>query len=113
MTKKNIKEEKALSMDCKYSFVMAVVKRAKELRRLAKEKNVPFNEIATVKTNYIKPLSVALEEFNVGNIGLKLKGSFDDLEKENILEDIEIGTLEEEVTDATEEKEPEVPAKTA
>jgi DNA-directed RNA polymerase subunit K/omega len=113
MMEKNINEERALSKDCKYSFVMVVVKRAKQLRRKAKEKNIPFDEIATVKTNFSKPLSVALEEFNVGNIRMKLKASLDDLEEENVIKDVETKTPEGEGSISTEEKESEIPAETA
>ncbi len=63
---KKIVEEKAVDKECQYSIVMAVVKRAKELRRIAKDKNVSLAEIAAVNTTYIKPLTVALEEFKNG-----------------------------------------------
>jgi DNA-directed RNA polymerase subunit K/omega len=72
---KNITEKRAVDKDCKYSYVMAVVKRAKELRRVTKEKNIPLDEISVVKTTYIKPLSVALEEYKFGKIDMKLRAS--------------------------------------
>lgn len=109
---KSINEKRALSEDCKYSYVMAVVKRAKQIRRRAKEKNIPLNEIATVKTNCTKPLTVALEEFNAGNVSMKLKVSSNDSENEKDTEPIEIKTPEEGVNASMEEKAPEIPAET-
>lgn len=110
---KEINERRALSMDCKYSYVMAVVKRAKQLRRKAKEKNIPFDEVATVKSNHIKALTVALDEFSAGNISLKIKASLDDQEKKEVAEDIETKTPVGEGGVPPEEKQTEVPAETA
>lgn len=72
---KNIMEKRAIDKKCQYSIVIAVVKRAKELRRVTKEKNIPLNDISVAKTTYIKPLTVALEEFKIGKMDLKLRAS--------------------------------------
>jgi DNA-directed RNA polymerase omega subunit len=111
MMQKSIRGKKVTNMDCKYSFVMAVVKRAKELRRLGKEKNVPLNEIAIVQTTHNKPLTVALEEFNSGKIGLKLKVTLEEIGKEKELESLELQPLEKETTKSSDNKESKVLAK--
>lgn len=113
MMEKNINEIRALSTDCKYSYVMAVVKRAKQIRRKAKEKNIPFDEVATVKSNHIKALNVALDEFNAGNISLKIRKSLDDQEKKEVAENVETRTPVGEESVSPEEKQTEVPAETA
>jgi DNA-directed RNA polymerase subunit K/omega len=107
---KEIKAEKAVNEDCKYSYVMAVSKRAKELRRLVREKNVPLDEIATIKTAHTKPLSVALEEFNSGNIKMKYKTLVEKSEKKDKPESPD--TKLEDATEPSSQKEPEVPAET-
>ncbi len=73
---KDITEKRAVDKNCQYSVVMAVVKRAKELRRVTKEKNIPLDDISVVNTTYIKPLTVAFEEFKFGKIDLKLRASY-------------------------------------
>ena len=93
---KKIVENNAIDKDCQYSYVMAVVKRAKELRRMARDKNVPLNEVATINTTHIKPLTVALEEFNAGNIGMRLRTPIKEPEKEKVPEVVEAKLPEEE-----------------
>ena len=104
--------ERVVTPNCKYSFVMVVAKRAKKLRREAKDKNVSLSEIATVKTTHTKPLTIALQEFNAGNIKMKLSLAAQELEKK--AEPIELKAPEEEKTEASEEapQEPETPAET-
>ncbi len=103
---KDITEKRAVDKDCQYSIVMAVVKRAKELRRVTKEKNIPLDEISVVKSTYIKPLTVAIEEFKLGKIDLKLRASF----KEPVEKPVQEVVVEKKVAEekpATDEKPPE------
>ncbi len=79
---KDIREKVTLDRNCKYSMVMAVANRAKELRREAREKNVSHEEIDSTKSPFAKPLTIAYEEFISRKIGLKFKVPLADLEKE-------------------------------
>ena len=110
---KSYGEKRAVSMDCKYSYVVAVVKRAKEIRRESKEKNLPIGDIATVKTSHVQPLTVALEEFDSGNIELQLKVSSEKLDKEDESDFTEVQPKGEEAASPSENKESEMAGKMA
>ncbi|MFQ5646880.1 MAG: DNA-directed RNA polymerase subunit omega [bacterium] len=50
------------SKKCKYSLVMAVVKRAKELNRIARQRNLSVKEVSYSDYNLSKPVPLALDE---------------------------------------------------
>jgi len=58
---------------CSYLKVMAASIRAKSIVREAKAKNLPFREVALLKTKYHKPVFTALDEIDAGLISYRRK----------------------------------------
>ena len=75
----------------KFKLVLAAAKRSKQLNRMAKDRGLPANQVAFIKTALIKPPTIALMEIMGGKIEYSYK------EKEAILE---VKEQSAEVTDA-------------
>lgn len=97
---KEIHRKMTLDRNCKYSMVMAVAKRAKELRRAAKESNIPVQEMTVLKTYHAKPLTIAQEEYIAGIIGLKLTATIDEPKNKKESEDDESQPAQEDTIQA-------------
>ena len=54
--------------DSIFQLVMAVAKRSKQLNRMSKERGLPPNQVAAIKTKHIKPPTIALDEVVQGKI---------------------------------------------
>lgn len=67
-----MKEEKILSEQSpnqsKFQLVLAAAKRSKQINYMAKERGLPANQVASIKTKYIKPPTIALMEILEGKI---------------------------------------------
>ncbi|MBN2373548.1 DNA-directed RNA polymerase subunit omega [bacterium] len=61
--------------DSVFQLVMAVAKRSKQLNRMSKERGLPPNQVASIKTRHIKPPTIALDEFMYGKIIISSKAS--------------------------------------
>ncbi|MGA1790420.1 MAG: DNA-directed RNA polymerase subunit omega [bacterium] len=67
-----MKEKKILSEQSpnqsKFQLVLAAAKRSKQINYMAKERGLPANQVASIKTKYIKPPTIALMEILEGKI---------------------------------------------
>jgi len=67
-----MKEKKILSEQSpnqsKFQLVLAAAKRSKQINYMAKERGLPANQVASIKTKYIKPPTIALIEILEGKI---------------------------------------------
>jgi DNA-directed RNA polymerase omega subunit len=67
-----MKEKKILSEQSpnqsKFQLVLAAAKRSKQINYMAKERGLPANQVASIKTKHIKPPTIALMEILEGKI---------------------------------------------
>jgi DNA-directed RNA polymerase omega subunit len=52
----------------KFQLVLAAAKRSKQINYMAKERGLPPNQVASIKTKYIKPPTIALMEIMEGRV---------------------------------------------
>ena len=52
----------------KFQLVLAAAKRSKQINYMAKERGLPPNQVAGIKTKYIKPPTIALMEIIEGKV---------------------------------------------
>jgi DNA-directed RNA polymerase omega subunit len=102
-----MKEEKILSEQSpnqsKFQLVLAAAKRSKQINYMAKERGLPANQVASIKTKYIKPPTIALMEILEGKIVNFSKNNKEDSQVSDVI--IEEGDS----PDATEEASQETP----
>jgi DNA-directed RNA polymerase omega subunit len=52
----------------KFQLVLAAAKRSKQINYMAKERGLPPNQVASIRTKYIKPPTIALLEIMEGRV---------------------------------------------
>jgi DNA-directed RNA polymerase omega subunit len=67
MKEKNIATDQSLDTS-KFQLVLAAAKRSKQINRMAKERGLPPNQVASIKTKNIKPPTIALMEMKEGKV---------------------------------------------
>lgn len=60
----------------KFQIVIAAAKRSKQIASEAKAKGLSPNQVALVKSKYVKPTTLALEELKAGKIRYAWKKSY-------------------------------------
>ncbi len=69
----------------KFFFVMAAAKRSKQINRMAKERGLPPNQVASIKTGFLKAPTIAITEILEGKISYRYVDKKKVLETENSL----------------------------
>ncbi|MGA1840358.1 MAG: DNA-directed RNA polymerase subunit omega [bacterium] len=64
----------------KFQLVLAAAKRSKQINFMAKERGLPPNQVATIKTKHIKPPTIALMEIVEGRVESFYKNGEDPLD---------------------------------
>ena len=67
MKEKSIATDQSLDTS-KFQLVLAAAKRSKQINRMAKERGLPPNQVASIKTKNIKPPTIALLEMKEGKV---------------------------------------------
>ena len=55
----------------KFQLILAAAKRSKQINRMCKDRGLPPNQVATIKTDFIKPPTIAFKEVLNGKIVFK------------------------------------------
>lgn len=67
MKEKNMSTDQFLDTS-KFQLVLAAARRSKQINRMAKERGLPPNQVASIKTKNIKPPTIALLEMKEGKV---------------------------------------------
>ena len=108
-----MKEKKILSEQSpnqsKFQLVLAAAKRSKQINYMAKERGLPANQVASIKTRYIKPPTIALMEILVGKVVNFYKNNKEDSLASDAIPEEEGASQEEPEESAPEESEESAP----
>jgi len=106
-----MKEKKILSEQSpnqsKFQLVLAAAKRSKQINYMAKERGLPANQVASIKTRYIKPPTIALMEILEGKVVNFYKNNKEDSLVSDAIPEEEGASQEESAPEESEESAPE------
>jgi DNA-directed RNA polymerase omega subunit len=88
MSEKMIKIDRS-SEASKFQLVLAAAKRSKQINFMAKERGLPPNQVASIKTKHIKPPTIALLEIMEGRVEGFYKNGEDPAETDDHAENTE------------------------
>lgn len=86
MKDKKIMADRA-SEASKFQLVLAAARRSKQINFMAKERGLPPNQVATLKTKHIKPPTIALAEIMEGRVVSVFKNGEDPSESNEDTDD--------------------------
>ena len=112
-----MKEKKILSEQSpnqsKFQLVLAAAKRSKQINYMAKERGLPANQVASIKTRYIKPPTIALMEILEGKVVNFYKNNKEDSLVSDAIPEEEGASQEESAPEESEESAPETSEESA